>query len=275
MEQTTLCALVTGASRGIGAGIARVLAQHGYDIAFTYATAREEAEKLAQELRQAYGRRVFFTQASLEEPDVPLRTVRWAVQALGHINLLVNNAGVTLTGSILSMDEKDMEKLFNLDFRAYVMCTRYAARHMVKHGIPGNIICITSTHSVQPYPGDSMYGAVKAALNRAAESWALDLAPYGIRVNCIAPGATRVRDFGRFNAFYENLGPKIPLGRIGTPEEMGEAVLFLADNERAGYITGVTLKIDGGLVLPGMPEGIGIDRWAYVRQEKTWNDSDL
>lgn len=275
MAEHLPCALVTGGSRGIGAGIVRRLAESGYDVAFTYSTAAEEAEHLAAELRNTTGQRIFYTQASLEERDTPRQVVTWAVGVLGHISLLVNNAGVTLGGSILSMPEENIDMLIGLDFRAYVMCTRYVARHMVKHGIHGNIICITSTHSVQAYPGDSMYGAVKSALNRACESWALDLAPYGIRVNCIAPGATRVRDFGKPNRFYDCLAPKIPLGRIGTPEEMGEAVLFLSDNEKAGYITGVTLKIDGGLVLPGMPEAPGVDRWVYEKNAITWDDSDL
>ena len=271
------CALVTGGSRGIGAGIARTLAAAGYDVAITYATEDTEGERVRKDIEERYGRRCFLFQASLQEREVPEKTVKAAINSLGHLDLLVNNAGVTRMESILALKDETFDLLANLDFRAYVMCTRTAARHMVKHGIQGSIIHITSTRGERAYEGDGVYGGVKAALNRATQSFALDLAPYGIRVNVVAPGATQVR-FGedaRYQRFYDSLAARIPLSRVGTPADIGEAVLFLADNDRSSYITGTVLKVDGGLILPGMPEAPDGGSWTKGPSPKTWDDSDL
>jgi len=130
---------------------------------------------------------------------------------------------------------------------------RAATRHMKDEKIQGNIINIASTRGKRAYPDDAVYGGTKAALIRATESVALECAPYGIRVNCIAPGATRVRDGN--DLFYEKLGNKIPLKRMGTPADIGQVVVWLV-SDQASYITGETIKIDGGLILPGMPEDV-------------------
>lgn len=131
---------------------------------------------------------------------------------------------------------------------------------MVKNKVRGSLINITSSRGERAYAGDFLYGGLKAGLNRAIQSIALDLAPYGIRVNNVAPGAVRVRDKQELvnqgkTDFWDDLGKKIPLERCGMPEDIGEAVAFLA-SEKASYITGTTLRIDGGLILPGMPEHV-------------------
>ncbi|GHU78736.1 3-ketoacyl-ACP reductase [Clostridia bacterium] len=271
-------ALVTGGSRGIGSGIARVLAKNGYDIAITYSTASGEGETVKRELEEKYGALCFLYQATLQDEGVAEATVKRAIKDLGRLDLLVNNAGVTRMENLLDITDENFELLARLDFKAYVMAARTAARHMVKRGIKGSIISITSTRGGRAYESDGIYGGVKAALNRASESFALDLAPYGIRVNTVAPGATQVRfdaaDEGR-RRFYSSLSGRIPLGRVGTPEDIGEAVNFLADNEKAGYITGVTIKVDGGLVLPGMPENPDAPSWLPPKRERSWDDSDL
>lgn len=266
--------LVTGGSRGIGSGIVKTFAQAGYDVFFTYASAAEEAEKTREEAA-AFGVRVFCIQASLERHEEPERVVKAAIQALGRIDVLVNNAGRTIRDSILELEDENLDMLLNLDFRAYARMVTFVSRHMVKHGIHGAIVSVTSTRSGRAYPKDGIYGGMKAALNRATESWALDLAPYGIRVNVVAPGAIQVRYNPEADARYAELAPRIPLGRQGFPADIGQAALFLADNERAGYITGVTLKVDGGLVLPGMPEFSGGGSWNDPPVEKTWDDTDL
>lgn len=132
-----------------------------------------------------------------------------------------------------------------------MLLSKYAVREMIAQGIPGNIIFITSSRGERAYPKDSIYGSMKAALIRAAQSLALEWAPHGIRVNCVAPGATVHKPDQ--SAEDEPLGRKIPLGRLGTPSDIGEAIAWLC-SDAASYITGINLRIDGGLILPGMPE---------------------
>ena len=166
---------------------------------------------------------------------------------------MVNNAGLSSRDEVLTLDKEKLDFLVNLNFKAPLLAIHAAARHMVKNGIKGNIVNITSTRGIRAYPNDFIYGATKAALARATESMALELSTYGIRVNCVAPGATAIRDEAKANEFYTYLGDKIPMGRMGTPEDIGNAVAWLV-SDKATYITGVVLKVDGGLILPGMPE---------------------
>lgn len=268
-------AVVTGASRGIGKGIARCLAREGYDLAVSYATQREEAQTLSRELEEEYGGKCFFFQASLERPGAGVELLEKSVEALGGLDLLVNNAGVTRFENLLDMTPEVFDLLFNLDFKNYILMMQAAARYMVRHKVRGSLVNITSSRGERAYAGDFLYGGLKAGLNRAVQSIALDLAPYGIRVNNVAPGATRVREKEELEAqgqpdFWDDLGRKIPLERCGTPQDMGEAVAFLA-SEKAAYITGVTLRVDGGLILPGMPEhtapGEDPDGWSKARSD--------
>lgn len=190
--------------------------------------------------------------------------------------MLVNNAGATRFESILDLTEQGVNDLIDLDLKNYLFCTQAAARVMVRNGTRGSIIQITSSRAQRAYPQDGIYGGVKAAVARASQSAALDLAPYGIRVNCVAPGAIAVRsreeleELAKHKAvpmdFWDKLGRRIPLERVGTPADVGEAVAFLASPE-AAYITGVTLRIDGGLILPGMPESGPCDSWGGQKKE--------
>jgi len=258
-------AIVTGASRGIGKGITLALAREGYDLAISYATKAQEAEALEALVAQTYGVRCYPVQATLDLPGAATAFFAQAVSCLGGLDLLVNNAGVTVFESILDLREETLHHLCDLDFKTYMLLMSEAARHMVAHQVRGNIINITSTRAQQAYRVDAVYGGVKAAIERASQSVALELAPHGIRVNIIAPGAIRVRTTQQLredceNAyltahpdFWDQLGSKIPLGRVGEPGDIAEAVVFLA-SDKASYITGSTVRIDGGLTLPGMPE---------------------
>jgi NAD(P)-dependent dehydrogenase (short-subunit alcohol dehydrogenase family) len=246
-------AFITGGSRGIGAGIVQVLSESGYDAAFTYNEMAEAAEALKKEV-EARGRRCFYYQASLQNADVPQRVTEEAIKDLGGIDLLVCNAGLTRYNDLLNLDPALMEFLFGLNFRSYLLCAKAAARDMTARGVRGNIIFITSTRGIRAYPEDALYGGFKAALNRAAESMALNLAQYHIRVNCVAPGATAVRGDYSPEELAGGFGARIPLGRRGTPREVGCLVRYIA-SEEADYMTGNTIKLDGGLILPGMPEG--------------------
>lgn len=255
------CAMVTGGSGNIGGGIAVVLAEHGYDLAITYAGNREGAERTRQAV-EAAGRRCFVYQASLEKPEIPAQVIARAHRNLGRLDLMVCNAGRDGRNSVLTATAEDFDRLYAANFRAYCLCAGAAARHMVKDGIPGSIIMISSTRGEQAYPDDFIYGGLKAAVNRACRSMALDLSKYNIRVNCVSPGATWPE--GAPNRDSPFVRESIPLHRVGSARENGEAVAFLA-SDAASYITGVTLRVDGGLILPGMMERSEKTEW--VRED--------
>ncbi len=245
-------ALVTGASRGIGKGIALALAADGYNLAITYSTCKEMAEDVAH-IIESYGRKCIVYQAQMELEESPRTIVDASVNELGMLDVLVNNAGARYDAEIYNVESEKIDYFLNLDFKSYIMMMKEVSRHMIDNNIRGNVVNITSTRGHRAYPRNSIYCAVKSAIGIATEAAALDLAPYGIRANCIAPGAIRIRDNQSSIEFYENLAPKIPLSRIGTPEDVGNAVSWLV-SDKASYVTGVTLRVDGGLILPGMPE---------------------
>lgn len=273
-------AIVTGGSKGIGSGIVRKLASQQYDLVFSFGKHKDEAFELRDNLRKEYGIRCECYSASLEVPGNGIAFFNEAVSFLGGLNLMVNNAGVTLNENILQLTEQAMDYMINLNFRNYILMMRESIRYMAKNGIHGSIVNITSSRGQRAYPGDAIYGGIKAGLNRAIESIALDAAPYGIRVNNVAPGAIRVRTNEEIHkqfgdkvpaTFWDDLGQCIPLERSGTPEDIANAVAFLA-SEEASYITGVTLRVDGGLILPGMPERRSTDNsdhgWGGCRIEE-------
>jgi NAD(P)-dependent dehydrogenase (short-subunit alcohol dehydrogenase family) len=254
MQNRAKTAFVTGGSRGIGRGIVRVMSDEGYNIAFTYNSALDEAESLHAEVT-AKGRRCFFYQASLHEPDVAEVVTAKAAEDLGGIDLMVCNAGLTRDNDLLNLEGSLIDFIYKLNYRSYMLCAKVAANDMVKRGEKGNIIFIASTRGIRAYPEDSIYGGMKAALIRSVESMALDMGQYGIRVNCVAPGATAIR--GDFSMEELSQGSpflqKIPMKRRGSPDECGYLVRYIASDE-ASYMTGNNIKLDGGLTLPGIPE---------------------
>lgn len=272
-------AFVTGGSRGIGKGIVTGLAAEGYDVAFTYASKKEAAEAVVKSIEETYGVKGYCYQAKLEVPSVAHEVFEKAVADLGGLDLLVNNAGLTLCEGIQNITEEILDHLLNLDFRTFVLLMRDATRYMIDHKIQGSVVNITSSRGERAYPECGVYCGLKAGLNHAIKAFALDVSAYGIRINNVAPGATRIRTKAEMAAqpkgemrdyfwreeyndkskeittdFWDELGEAIPLGRAGTPEDIANAVLFLA-SDKASYITGMTLRVDGGLILPGMPEG--------------------
>lgn len=272
-------AIITGGSSGIGKGIVKELAQNGYDIVFSYNTHQEQAKNIAESMQEQYGVQCACIQANLSNKEEVYLFFEAATEILQGLTLLVNNAGYTVFENLLDMTEEVLDKLVHLDFMSYLMLMQQAAGYMVDHNVKGSIINITSSRSQRAYPGDGIYGAVKAGLNRAAESFALDVAPYGIRINNVAPGSIQVRhkeDLSEDRMFmldvYKNLGKRIPLGRMGRPEDIAKAVRFLA-SEDASYITGITLRVDGGLILPGMPERPEITGhpWGFYQRESNDN----
>ncbi len=274
-------AIVTGGERVIGRGIAIALAKEGYDIAFSYFPGEQNSETAVSqtcEMLKEFGAGYHAFPADLSVREGAGLFFDKAVEALGGLDLLVNNAGVNKPKPIYEFTDDNFDYLINLDFRSYIMMMSYASRFMKEHGTRGNIINITSSRGERAYPNAGLYCGMKAGLNKGIEAFALDVAPFGIRINNVAPGAVRIRtkeemammDHGadtdyfwdeRFlegagnvkEDFWDQLGKKIPLGRAAVPEDIGNAVVFLA-SDKAAYITGITLRVDGGLILPGMPE---------------------
>ena len=274
-------AMITGASIGMGRGIACVLAEEGYDIAFSYYDDDEKGmkdlEKTLNMLKER-GAECFPYQADLTKKGAPKEFFDKAVSSLGGLDLLVNNAGVNIPLPLQDLTEENIDYLFAIDQKAYVLMMHYAARYMIDNDIHGSIVNVSSSRGDRAYPNAGIYCGIKAGLNRMIEAFALDVAEYGIRINNVSPGATRVRTKEELLAiekggptdyfwdpdyikhpekvetdFWDALGPKIPLGRSGETEDIGKAIAFLA-SDKASYITGITLRVDGGLVLPGMPE---------------------
>jgi NAD(P)-dependent dehydrogenase (short-subunit alcohol dehydrogenase family) len=251
-ETATKCALVVGGSRGIGHAAAVALAEEGYDVALTYQSHEEAAAETAAEI-EAMGRRCFYYRAEMGERDAPRQTVARASADLGRIDALVTVAGITRWNNVADLTAEQVDELYNCDYRAVLLCTGAAARHMIDNGIRGSIVHISSVHAFAAYAHDGIYGGLKAAINRTTESEALDLSVYGIRVNCVSPGMTNVHHPDTPEFLEREWARKVPLGRFGTARDIADAIVFLT-SDKAAYITGVTLKVDGGMSLPGMNE---------------------
>ncbi|MCD7843956.1 MAG: SDR family oxidoreductase [Clostridiales bacterium] len=254
------CAIVTGGSSRIGRGTVYLLARNGYDVAFSYRTGEKKAEDVVANLtKECPEGRFFCFRSDMSVRGEGKKFFREACSALGSLDLMVNNAGVCIKEGLLDLTEENTDYMIELDFRNYILMTKEAATYMAAHKIKGSIVNITSTRSERAYPTDGIYGALKAGLNRAIQSFALDVAPYGICINNVAPGAIQrlTADEMEENPVQKPqiayLSERIPLGRYGQPEDIAKAVLFLA-SDGAEYITGQTLKVDGGLIIPGMPE---------------------
>ena len=259
------CAMVTGGSRHIGRGIAVVLAEYGYDIAITYATSFDGAKETQRQI-EALGRRCFIYEAHLEQADAPEKAVNQARKDLGRLDVMVCNAGKDVRSSVLTVTAEDLDYLYSNNIRNYLLCAGAAARHMVKDKTAGSIIMITSVRGQLPHPDDFYYGGLKAAIDRACKSMALDLSAYNIRVNCIAPGAIWRPDKEGNLPDSPFLRESIPLHRTGYVRDIGEAAAFLA-GERSAYITGVTLLVDGGLSLPGLLEQYDAIPWDWKQRK--------
>ena len=243
--------LVTGAGRGIGRGIALEFARQGYDVVIHHRRTPEGAEQLAREI-QALGRKAEILAGDPSDVNVPVRIIDEAFEKMGRLDVLVNNAGITIFKPFLEMDLEQLELCYKVDFRAAFLCAQRVAQLMVETGTRGSIINITSVHQERTNDRDTVYGPMKAALARATESMAYELAPYGIRVNAVAPGMTLNREpEGRRKAYVATVQQSIPLRRAGRVEDVAKAVVWLASDE-ADYVTGITLRVDGGLNLPMM-----------------------
>jgi 3-oxoacyl-[acyl-carrier protein] reductase len=236
-------ALVTGASGGIGGAIA--LALHGSGAAVTLAG--RQADKL-EALARRLSARVHVAVGALEDPAAPDRLVREAEAAMGRLDILVNNAGLSRDALGLRMSDVDWQAVIDLDLTAAFRLTRAALRGMVRRR-HGRVIAISSVVAVAGNAGQANYAAAKAALIGMSKSLAAEVAGRGVTVNCIAPGfiATRMTDELKAEQ-RARLAGAIPVGRFGTPDDVAAAVVYLASSE-AGYVTGHTLHVNGGMAM--------------------------
>jgi NAD(P)-dependent dehydrogenase (short-subunit alcohol dehydrogenase family) len=249
MTSSSKAAFVTGASKGIGRGIALGLAHAGWDVAVNYNADRHGAEQTADAVRQA-GREAWLLQGNVGQSDDVRRMFAEMRQQAPRLDLLVNNAGVQTWVSLLELEEADWERTLNTNLKGTFLCSQLAARWMRETG-GGSIINIGSGANKCPFPNLVDYGASKGGVEMLTRVSAVELGPLGIRVNCVAPGAIEI-ERTKLEAFdYAGTwGPITPLRRIGNVDDVAHVVVFLA-SDQASFVTGQTIYVDGGLFSQG------------------------
>ena len=243
-------ALVTGAARGIGRACVLEMARRGADVAINDVRLIDEAESVAREVR-AMSKRAIVAQGDVSDRQAMDALVNRTVEELGRLDILVANAGRNVRKPFLEMEPRDMEETLAVTLWGTFHVSQLAARQMVRQGRGGSIVFISSVHAVLAIPGSAAYNAAKAGINHLARTMAAELTPHSVRVNTIEPGW--IDTPGERAAFGEQqlreAGAQLPLGRMGTADEIARGAAFLASDE-ASYITGSTLRIDGGYALP-------------------------
>ncbi len=247
-------ALVTGAGRGIGSAIALALAEAGWDVGVNYRTSEGPAREVCGAI-EAKGRTALLLKADVGRLEDLASMFDAFIGKFGKIDLLVNNAGITKYKPILETPPELWEEITNTDWKGAYFCTQLAAKDMIKKGVKGAIINITSVHQVFNFPMASVYGPTKAALFKFTQHAALEFAPYGIRVNSVAPGYIKVTDPAVVSERERMMVSRIPAQRVGNTSEIADAVCFLA-SDQASYITGSNLTVDGGALLPAVLDNV-------------------
>ncbi|WP_339632318.1 3-oxoacyl-ACP reductase FabG [uncultured Sneathiella sp.] len=242
-ELTGKCALVTGASGGLGAAIARGLHERGATVAIS-GTREDALNVVANELKV----RVHVLPCNLSDMEAVDQLIKQAEEAMGQVDILVNNAGLTRDGLAMRMKDEDWDTVLDVNLKAAFKLSRNALRGMMKRRF-GRIIGITSIVGVTGNPGQMNYAASKAGMIGMSKSLAQEVATRGITVNCIAPGfiETAMTD-ALPDAQREALLASVPIGTLGRPEDISAAVIYLASDE-AAYVTGQTLHVNGGMAM--------------------------
>ncbi|HWA87133.1 MAG TPA: SDR family oxidoreductase [Opitutus sp.] len=257
-------ALVTGASSGIGQAVAIALAQAGADVAINYGhdeAGADETEKAAR----AAGVQALVHQADVsQEPEV-LAMFRRVIDTFGTVDIVVTNAGLQRDAALVDMTLAQWQRVIDVNLTGQFLCAREAVREFLRRGVrkevsiaAGKIICMSSVHDRIPWAGHVNYATSKGGISLMMRSIAQEVAPHFVRVNAISPGAIRTpinTSAWATPAAYDDLLQLIPYKRIGEPEEIGRAAVWLA-SDQSDYVTGATLYVDGGMTLfPGFSHG--------------------
>jgi glucose 1-dehydrogenase len=257
-------AIVTGASSGIGAGIARALAAADAKVIVNYVGSSNSAIALVDEIT-ALGGEALAVRADVSREDEVEALFASAVRHFGSVDILVNNAGLQRDAALVDLSLADWNQVIAVNLTGQFLCARAAAREFLRRGIVpalscamGKIICISSVHDVIPWAGHANYAASKGGVSMLMKTLAQELSQHRIRVNSISPGAIKTpinRDAWASPAKEADLLTLIPYGRVGETPDIARAAVWLA-SDHADYITGTTLYVDGGMTLyPGFERG--------------------
>ncbi|HSS37619.1 MAG TPA: SDR family oxidoreductase [Polyangia bacterium] len=257
-------AIVTGANSGIGKAIAIALGHAGADVLVNYVSREEEAFKVAEEIARCGAKAIAVRADVSQEADVKAMFGR-AVEAFGTVDIVVNNAGLQKDAPIDELSVEAWDLVLNVNLKGQFLCAREAVRLYKRQGVrpdvscaAGKILCVSSVHDVIPWAGHVNYAASKGGVMMMMKSIAQEVAPYRIRVNSIAPGAVRTpinMEAWDTREAYNDLMRLIPYKRIGEPDEIGRAAVWLASDD-SDYINGATIYVDGGMTLyPGFETG--------------------
>jgi len=239
-------AIITGASRGIGKGIAEVFAKHGANVAFTYSSSAEAANQLEKEL-QELGIKAKGYKSNAADFKEAEELVKDVLQDFGSIDILVNNAGITKDNLLMRMSEEDFDKVVEVNLKSVFNMTKAVQRTMLKQR-QGSIINMSSVVGVKGNAGQANYAASKAGMIGFSKSMALELGSRNIRTNVIAPGFIETEMTGKLDEkTVEGWRESIPLKRGGTPEDIANTCVFLA-SDLSAYITGQVINVDGGML---------------------------
>jgi glucose 1-dehydrogenase len=243
-------AIVTGAGSGIGRAIAMRFAKEGADIAIVYSRNDANAEESARMI-ETLGREALVYKADVSDGQAIAGMVDRVIETMGRIDCLVNNAGIYESVPLLEMTEEVWDRVLAIDLKSAYLCTQAVARYWQQAGRGGKVVNIGSVHGTRTWQGLSAYAAAKTGLISLTRTMALELAPFGINVNLVSPGAIAVGgNLAQISnaEFMERVRREIPLGRMGEGGQVASLVLFLASDE-SDYITGAEIVIDGGLLL--------------------------